>query len=89
MTEYYKDDRPKWTGPKHRQVARWRGMKLEVTKLNSTVVNGWSEESWLFRVTGGNILSKYSNVVQYEVDAKHCAEGAARDYSTGAKKETA
>ena len=55
--------------------------------LKNFPTDGWPSEQWLFKVTDGYVLSKYSNVVEYEVDAKHCAEGAARDYSNGSKKE--
>ena len=85
--KYYSDDRPKWSGPKEKQTAKWRGMSLEVIKLNEVLVEGWAEQRWRFLVTGGNIMSKYSNIVEYEDDAKHCAEGAGRDYSNGSRKE--
>jgi hypothetical protein len=82
----YDDDRPAWCGPVHSQYAKWRGMLLEVRRLDNRVIDDWEVEQWRFRVTGGDILSKYSNVVEFEDDAKHCAEGAARDYSTGAPR---
>jgi hypothetical protein len=62
-------------------------MLLEVTRLDDKKhADGWVSEQWRFRVTGGPIPSKYSNVVEFACDARHCAEGAARDYSSGVVK---